>query len=121
MNVVTIMGRLTADPETRYTKDGAAVARYTLAVDAGKEHTDFIRIVAFGKAGEFTDKYLKKGLRVCVNGHIQTGSYTDKDGKRAYTWDVVAERQEFADGKAEKPAEPSNRWASVNEDEIPFM
>lgn len=100
MNNVVIMGRLTSDPEVRYTQDNLAVARYSLAVDrVGKKgEADYIPVVAFGKGGEFAEKYFRKGLRVCVQGHIQTGSYEGKNGK-VYTTDVIAEKQEFADGK----------------------
>ena len=109
MNKVILMGRLTRDPEVRYTQgeSNTAVARYTLAVDRrfqrrdnpDAQTADFIGIVAFGKAGEFAEKYLKKGTKVVVTGRIQTGSYTNKDGQKVYTTDVVAEDQEFAESK----------------------
>ena len=107
MNKVILMGRLTRDPEIRYTsgENQTAVARYTLAVDRrfkrqGDEQTaDFISIVAFGKAGEFVEKYFRQGQRVLVSGRIQTGSYTKKEGQRVYTTNVVADEQEFADAK----------------------
>ena len=108
MNRVILMGRLTRDPEVRYTQgnEPIAVARYTLAVDRrvrrqdGNEQTaDFINIVAFRKAGEFAEKYFRQGMRVLVAGRIQTGSYTNKDGQRIYTTDVIADEQEFADSK----------------------
>lgn len=122
MNVVAIIGRLTADPETRYTQDGTAVARYTLAIDGGKDSTDFVPVVAFGKAAEHAGKYFSKGLRVGVTGRLQTGSYTNKEGKKVYAWNVVAAMQYFADGKAQKEgADIANQFAGVNEDEIPFM
>ena len=103
MNKAVLMGRLTKDPETRYsTGDNAmAIARYTLAVDRRGKEADFINIVAFGKAGEFADKYFKKGMKVAISGRIQTGSYTNKDGKKVYTVDVVAEEQEFCEKKKE--------------------
>ena len=110
MNRVILMGRLVRDPEIRYTSGerSMAVARYTLAVDRrgrarGKDNeptADFINIVAFDKAGEFVEKYFRQGLRVLVSGRIQTGSYTNKDGQKVYTTDVIAEDQEFADGKS---------------------
>ena len=104
MNKVVLMGRLTKDPETRYSAgdNSMAVARYTLAVDRiKKDEADFISVVAFGKAGEFADKYFKKGMKVAISGRIQTGSYTNKDGKKVYTVDVVAEEQEFCEKKKE--------------------
>jgi single-strand DNA-binding protein len=111
MNKVILMGRLTRDPEVRYSQGetAMAVARYTLAVDrrmsrsnAGSDQqtADFIQCVAFGRSGEFAEKYFRKGLKVVVTGRIQTGSYTNKDGQRVYTTDVVVEDQEFAESKA---------------------
>lgn len=110
MNRAILMGRLVRDPEVRYatTRDGQsmAVARYTVAVDRrgqkdkdGKSVADFIRCVAFGKRGEFAEKYFKQGQRVLVSGSIQTGSYQDKDGQTVYTTDIVIEDQEFADSR----------------------
>lgn len=107
MNKVILMGRLTRDPEVRYSQGESpmAVARYSLAVDRrfnrgnDENNTDFINIVAFGKAGEFAEKYFRKGTKVLVTGRIQTGSYTNKDGVKVYTTDVVAEDQEFAESK----------------------
>lgn len=104
MNRVILMGRLTREPEVRYTQgdNSMAVARYTLAVDRrGKEkQADFIQCVAFGKAGEFAQKYFAKGQRVLVSGRIQTGSYMGKDGQKVYTTDVIVDDQEFADSKS---------------------
>ena len=101
MNKVILMGRLTKDPEIR--TGNTQVARYALAVDRrfsnSDEKTDFINIVAFGKSAEFAEKYLKKGMKILVTGRIQTGSYTDKDGKKVYTTDIVAEDQEFCESK----------------------
>ncbi len=106
MNKVILMGRLTRDPDVRYSQGATstAVARYSLAVDRRfnrneENNTDFINIVAFGKAGEFAEKYLRKGTKVLVTGRIQTGSYVNKDGQKVYTTDVVAEDQEFAESK----------------------
>ena len=107
MNKVVLMGRLTRDPEVRYSTSGdsqLAIARYTLAVDRrfkkdGEATADFIRCVAFGKNGEFAEKYFRKGTKVAVTGRIQTGSYTNKDGVRVYTTEVVVEEQEFAESK----------------------
>ena len=110
MNKVILMGRLTRDPEVRYSQgeNAMAIARYTLAVDRrfnrnngnGDEQTaDFIGCVAFGRAGEFAEKYFRKGTKVAITGRIQTGSYTNKDGVRVYTTDIVVEEQEFAESK----------------------
>ena len=107
MNRVILMGRLTRDPDVRYTQgnEPMAVARYTLAVNRrtrkedGSQEADFINIVAFRKAGEFAEKYFRQGMRVLVAGRIQTGSYTNKDGQRIYTTDVIVDEQEFADAK----------------------
>jgi single-strand DNA-binding protein len=108
MNKAILMGRLTRDPEVRYSQGETplAIARYTLAVDRrynrnnGDENTaDFINCVAFGKTGEFAEKYYRKGTKVLVSGRIQTGSYTNKDGVKVYTTEVVVEEQEFAESK----------------------
>ena len=120
MNKVILMGRLTRDPEVRYSQgdNAMAIARYTLAVDrrnsrnSGDDQTaDFINCVAFGRAGEFAEKYFRKGTKLVVTGRIQTGSYTNKDGQRVYTTDIVVEDQEFAESKNNSNAassEPSN-------------
>lgn len=101
MNLVCLMGRLVRDPEVRQGEN--AVAKYTLAVDRkyakGDEKTDFISIVAFSKGAEFAEKYLKKGMKIAVTGRIQTGSYTNKDGQKVYTTDIIADTQEFCESK----------------------
>ena len=109
MNKVILMGRLTRDPNVRYSprnnsQEEMAIARYTLAVDRrgakdGQQSADFISCVAFGRDGEFAEKYLKQGTKVVVTGRIQTGSYTNRDGQKVYTTDVIVEEQEFAEGK----------------------
>ncbi len=107
MNKVILVGRLCRDPEIRYSQQGdeqMAVARYTLAVDRrykkdNEQSADFISCVAFGRSAEFADKYLKQGTKICVCGRIQTGSYTNRDGNKVYTTDVVVEEQEFAESK----------------------
>ena len=108
MNKVILMGRLTRDPEVRYSQgeSSLAVARYTLAVDrrqargnGDEQSADFINCVAFGRAGEFAERYFRKGTKIAITGRIQTGSYTNKDGVRVYTTDVVVEEQEFAESK----------------------
>ena len=107
MNKVIMIGRLVRDPEVRYSQgeNTQCVARYTLAVDRkykrdGEQSADFISCVAFGRQGEFAEKYLHKGIKIAVEGRIQTGSYTKQDGTRVYTTDVVAENQEFVENKA---------------------
>ena len=113
MNKVILMGRLTRDPEVRYSQgeNSTAIARYTLAVDRrfrrnndGEQSADFINCVAFGRAAEFAEKYFRQGLKVIVTGRIQTGSYTNKDGQKVYTTDVFIEEQEFAESRAESEA-----------------
>ena len=107
MNKVILMGRLTRDPEVRYTsgENSLVIARYTLAVDRkirkdGDATADFVPCVVFGRSAEFVEKYFRKGLKITIAGRIQTGSYTNKDGQRVYTTDVVVEDQEFAESKA---------------------
>ena len=106
MNKVILMGRLTRDPEIRYSsgENGTAVGRYTLAVDrrykkAGEATADFINCVTFGRSAEFAEKYLRQGTKIIVTGRIQTGSYTNREGVKVYTTDVVVEEQEFAESK----------------------
>ena len=107
MNRVILCGRLTREPEIRYsqtTNGSMAVARYTLAVDRafkkeGEQAADFISCIAFGKNGEFAEKYLHQGTKIIVEGRIQTGSYTNKDGQKVYTTDVVVENAEFGESK----------------------
>ena len=107
MNKVILMGRLTRDPEVRYSsgENALAIARYTLAVDRrfhkdNEASADFIGCVAFGKGGEFAEKYLRQGTKVVVTGRIQTGSYTNREGQKVYTTEIVVEDQEFAESKA---------------------
>ena len=105
MNTVVLMGRLTRDPEIRYSQTGTAVARYTLAVNRrfsrdGEPGADFINCIAFGKSAEFAEKYFHKGLKIVIRGRIQTGSYTNQNGATVYTTDVVIEEQNFAESKA---------------------
>ena len=104
MNVAVLVARLTKDVEDRATQSGMSVARYTLAVDRrfhkdGEPSADFVPCIAFGKTADFAAKYFKKGMRVGVTGRIQTGSYTDRDGKKVYTTDIVVDNQEFAEDK----------------------
>ena len=111
-NLAILMGRLTRDPEVRYSngEKQIAIARYTLAVDRrgkrnqdGEQTADFIPCVAFDRAGEFAEKYFRQGMRVYVRGHIQTGSYTNRDGQKVYTTEVIVDDQEFADGRRDNP------------------
>ncbi|MCI9621017.1 MAG: single-stranded DNA-binding protein [Dorea sp.] len=108
MNKVILMGRLTRDPEVRYSQGGEnplAIARFTLAVDRrfkrdGEATADFINCVAFGRQAEHAERFYRQGLKVVITGRIQTGSYTNKDGVKVYTTDIVVEEQEFAESKA---------------------
>lgn len=132
MNKVILMGRLTRDPEIRYTQgqESMCIAKYTLAVDRrgpkrdGEQTADFISVTAFGKAGEFVEKYVKKGTKLVVSGHIQTGSYTNKDGQKVYTTEVVTEDQEFAESKkSEGNQESSDGFMNIPEgieEDLPF-
>lgn len=134
MNKVIIIGRLTRDPEVRYTQgeNSIAIARYSLAVDRpgakdGQPTADFISCVTFGKNAEFAEKYLQKGQKIAIEGRIQTGSFTNKDGTKVYTTDVLVERHEFCESKGSRSAESGQGQDSsfVNlpdniDDEIPF-
>lgn len=136
MNKVIEIGRLTKDPEIRYSQGAntTCVARYTLAVDRkfkqeGQPTADFINCIAFGKLGEFAEKYLHKGTKIAVTGRIQTGSYTNKDGQKVYTTDVVVEEQEFCESKSQSNSQPQptqsndNSWMNIPdgvEDSLPF-
>lgn len=131
MNKVVLMGRICRDPEVRYSQgqNPLAIARYTIAVDRrgrqadGEQTADFINIVAFGKSGEFAEKWLQKGTKVVISGRIQTGSYTKQDGTKVYTTEVVAEDQEFAESKGTSEKK-QDEWESIpdgiSEDELPF-
>lgn len=136
MNKVTLIGRLTKDPDMRYSAGGnaTAVARYSLAVDRkfkkeGEANADFINCIAFGKNGEFAEKYLHKGTKIAVTGRIQTGSYTNKDGQRVYTTDIVVEEHEFCESKsnnsnpASAPNSADNGFMNIPagiDEELPF-
>ena len=107
MNRVIEIGRLTKDPEIRYSQGAntTCIARYTLAVDRkfkqeGQPTADFIKCIAFGKLGEFAEKYLRQGIKIAITGRIQTGSYTNKDGQKVYTTDVVVEEQKVCESKS---------------------
>lgn len=133
MNKVILMGRLTKDPDIRYTsgENSTAVARYSLAVDRrykrdGEPTADFINCVVFGKSAEFAEKYLHKGIKLVVTGRIQTGSYTNKDGVRVYTTDIMVEEQEFAESKnsgGSTVAKTDDDFMKIEDgidDELPF-
>ena len=118
MNRVILMGRLTRDPDVRYSQgeNAMAIARYTLAVDRRQarnsdgQNADFISCVAFGRSAEFAEKYLHQGTKILVSGRIQTGSYTNRDGQKVYTTDVVVEDQEFAESKAAASQNSGNNY-----------
>ena len=107
MNKVILMGRLTNDPDIRHTNEGMAIARYTLAVDRRSKDkgADFISCVAFDRDADFAEKYLSKGTKIALVGSIRTGSYTNREGRKVYTTDVVVSEHEFAESKKDKPAE----------------
>lgn len=123
MNKVILMGRLTKDPDIRYTQgeEPMCVANYTLAVDRRfkKDETDFITCKAFGKTGEFAEKYLSMGTKIAVVGRIQTGSYTNKEGKTVYTTDVIVEEHEFAESKKDGQGEESPKGSADGFIDIP--
>ena len=134
MNKVILMGRLTRDPDVRYSagENSTAVARYTLAVDRrfrrdGDSATaDFIGCVAFGRQAEFAEKYFRKGTKIAVTGRIQTGSYTNREGQKVYTTDVVIEEQEFAESKGSSSSDggsyqPAGRPSPANASAEGFM
>lgn len=118
MNVTILMGRLTADPEFKSAQGNtSAVARYTLAVDRmykkeGGDNTDFIRCVVFGKGAEFAQKYLRKGMKISIRGHLRTGSYTNRDGVKVYTTDVVVDEHSFCESKQSNASSYNNGQAS---------
>ena len=146
MNKVILMGRLTRDPEVRYSQgdNATAIARFTLAVDRrikrdNEASVDYINCVSFGRSAEFAEKYFHKGTKIVICGRIQTGSYTNKDGQKVYTTDIVIEEQDFAESKAtsqqnnsgsvqnnsnsrqsQKPQPDPDEFMSVDDDDLPF-
>jgi len=136
MNKVILIGRLTRDPQVSYSKatEPKAIARYSLAVDRrfkrdGQPEADFINCVAFGRNGEFAEKYLKQGMKIAVEGEIQTGSYTDKDGNKRYTTDIIVSQHEFveskkafeASGQAPTTASEVDKFVEADtDDSLPF-
>lgn len=131
MNKVILIGRMTKDAEVRRNNEGT-VARFTLAVDrrfkSGDQNADFISCISFGKTAEFLETYGHKGVKFAIEGRIQTGSYTNKDGQRVYTTDVVVENVEFAESKntsqeQPKPSSNESAWMNINsmiDEELPF-
>ena len=131
MNRIILLGRLTADPEVRYSQDGMCVAKFTLAVDRkvkkeGQPTADFIRCTAFNKGGEFAEKYLKKGTKIALEGHWQTGSYKNQEGVMIYTNDCIIDQMEFAESKKSEQTTQTTDDGFVNIpegadlDELPF-
>ena len=141
MNKVILIGRFTRDPEIRYTQSGTCSATFSIAVDRkykqeGQPEADFPRVIAWGKTAEFIEKYFRQGMKIVIEGRIQTGKYTNKEGQTVYTTDVVAESVEFAESKSaasngnnSKPAESKPKidedgWMSipddVNDEGLPF-
>ena len=128
MNTVILIGRLTRDPEVRYSQgsESMAIARYTLAVDRsyrreGENNTDFIGCVAFGRNAEFAEKYVRKGTKIAITGRIQTGSYVNREGQKVYTTDVVINTQEFAGSRNEAQEPAQNGQPIPKADEDGFM
>ena len=125
MNKVILVGRLTKDPEIRATEN-TTIAMYSLAVDRkfkrdGEPTADFITCKAFGRCGEFAEKYLHKGTKIAVVGHIQTGSYTNKDGNKVYTTEVIVDEHEFVESKANNQAPAENTdFSDMPEADLPF-
>lgn len=129
MNRVVLMGRLVRDPEMRVsTGNGAEITKFTVAVDRYKDGADFIPCVAFGKTATFINEFFSKGQRILLEGHINTGSYTNKDGQTVYTTDVLVDRCEFCENKSASttpatPTTPADDFVNVNDDidaELPF-
>ena len=136
MNKVILAGRLVADPEVRYTQGAQpmAIARYRLAVDRrfkkeGEPTADFIGCVVFGKQAEFVEKYLRKGMKILVTGRIQTGSYTNNEGQKVYTTDIIVEEHEFCESKTNEAGTPATPTVNADgfmnipdgiDEELPF-
>ena len=141
MNKVILIGRFTRDPEIRYTQSGACSATFSIAVDRkykqeGQPEADFPRVIAWGKTAEFIEKYFRQGMKIVIDGRIQTGKYTNKDGQTVYTTDVVAESVEFAESKSSglssggkqsssKPKVDDDGWMDIpdgfeSDDGLPF-
>lgn len=113
MNKVFLMGRLCSDPDVRRSAEGKPIARYTLAVDRNKEETDFVTCVAFLKNAEFVERFLKKGVKIIIEGRMHSGSYVNREGKKIYTMDVIVDHHEFA--------EPKQKTDDATTEREPFM
>lgn len=129
MNLFCGIGRLCKDPEIRHTQDGTTIANYTLAIDrvGKKDEADFLRCVCFGKVAEFAEKYLTKGIKIAIEGRVQTGSYTNRDGQKVYTTDIVVSSHEFCEskktGETQGAPEGTDSFMDVPtdiDDDIPF-
>lgn len=134
MNSVNLVGRFTRDPEVRYTDSGTSIARFSIAVDRrfkkdGEQSADFINCIGFGKTAEFIEKYFQKGMRIGLVGRIQTGSYTNKDGQKVYTTDVIVENCEFVESKTSNNEDQSKEQPGFDgftsipdgiDEELPF-
>ena len=127
INSTVLVGRLTRDPELKYTGNNVAVASFSLAVNRnfkdanGERETDFINCIAFGKSGEFAEKYFHRGLRVLISGRIQTGSYTNRDGQKVYTTDIVVEEIEFGESKGSNQSQQKSEVPHPETDPDGFM
>lgn len=127
MNKVILTGRFTRDPEVRYTNDGTSIARFSIAVnrrfvkEGSDQKADFLNCVAFGKSAEFIEKYFRKGMKADLSGRIQTGSYTNKDGVKVYTTDIVVEEIEFGESKSSSQAQTASPTPNPEADPDGFM
>ena len=126
MNNVILPGRLCADPEAKYDENGKPRTKYTLAVDRrfkrdGGPTADFIPCVTFGRNAEFAEEYLKKGMKIMVEGEIQTGSYKDKEGETIYTWNVIVSTHEFCESKKSQEENNTNAGSSPASEEQDFV
>lgn len=125
MNQIILIGRLTRDPDVKYNGE-LAIARYTLAVDRrfnrDEQQADFIQCVAFGKNGEFAEKYFHKGIKIAITGRVQTGSYKNRDGNTVYTTDVIVESQEFVESKSaqREASTEADGFEPYDEEDLPF-
>lgn len=127
MNKVILTGRFTRDPEVRYTNDGTSIARFSIAVnrrfvkEGSDQKADFLNCVAFGRSAEFIEKYFRKGMKADLSGRIQTGSYTDKDGVKVYTTDIVVEEIEFGESKGSSQTQTASPTPNPEADPDGFM
>ena len=127
MNKVILTGRFTRDPEVRYTNDGTSIAKFSIAVnrrfvkEGSDQKADFLNCVAFGKSAEFIEKYFRKGMKADLSGRIQTGSYTNKDGVKVYTTDIVVEEIEFGESKGSSQTQTASPTPNPEADPDGFM